>query len=114
VKERRIRRWEHREQQDEEYRLREQQGLPPPPTTPVNSSSEGGAPPQEVESPIPVTTGRGGSARGGRGGSRCGVFSERDCGRRRGASERHSGAGRRNRGAPEPSRKGKRGFSSLR
>jgi hypothetical protein len=37
-KEKRIRRWEGREQRDEEYRLREQQGLSPP-VTPENSSS---------------------------------------------------------------------------
>jgi hypothetical protein len=37
-KEKTIRRWEHREQESEEYRLREQQGLSPP-VTPENSSS---------------------------------------------------------------------------
>jgi hypothetical protein len=53
-----------------------------------------GAPPREVESPTPVTAGRGGSARGGHGGTHCGVISG-------GAGEHHSGAGRRDRGAPQ-------------
>jgi hypothetical protein len=40
-KERRIQRWEHREQRDEEFRLREQQGLSPPATSEYSSSGEG-------------------------------------------------------------------------
>jgi hypothetical protein len=40
-KERRIQRWELQEQESEEYRLREQQGLPPSPAMPENSSSSG-------------------------------------------------------------------------
>jgi hypothetical protein len=40
-KERRIRRQERREQRDEEYRLREQQGLSPSATSEYSSSGEG-------------------------------------------------------------------------
>jgi hypothetical protein len=51
-KERRIRRWEHWEQRDEEYRLHEQQGLSPPAASEYSLSSEeegvmgGGLPPR--------------------------------------------------------------------
>jgi hypothetical protein len=40
-KEKSIRRWEHREQRDAEFRLREQQGLSPPTTSEDSSSGEG-------------------------------------------------------------------------
>jgi hypothetical protein len=92
------------EQYDEEYRLREQQGLSPP-LAPANSSldeeeeeqSDGGRAPREVESPTPVTMGRGGgcgaSARGRRGGSRHQVISG-------GVRGRHGGTGGRDGGVP--------------
>jgi hypothetical protein len=123
AKERRLRRWERREQYSEEYRLREQHGLSPP-GTPAGSSSEEeeesdrGQPPRDVESFAPVTTGRGGGcgvgARGGCGGTRhraiCGGAYEH----RGGAGERHGGTGGCNSGAPKPSRKREWGFSNLR
>jgi hypothetical protein len=40
-KERRIQQWECREQRDEEYRPREQQGLSPPAMSEYSSSGEG-------------------------------------------------------------------------
>jgi hypothetical protein len=110
VKERRLRRRERREQYSEEYQLREQQGFSPP-GTPAGSSSEeeeeesdGGQPPREVESPSPITTGRGGGceggACGGRGGARYWVIGGGACERRGGADKCHSGAGGHNNGAP--------------
>jgi hypothetical protein len=63
----------------------------------------GGAP-REVESPTSVTMGRGGdrggSARGGHGGARCGVMSGRARECRGGADKCYGGACRRDRGAP--------------
>jgi hypothetical protein len=116
AKERRLRRWERREQYSEEYRLCKQQGLSPS-GMPTGSSSEDeeesdrGRPLREVESPAPVAMGRGGgcgaSAHGGRGGTRRQVNSG-------GARGRRGGAGKHDGGNPEHSRKRKRGFSDLR
>jgi hypothetical protein len=116
AKERKIRRREHLEQHNEEYRLREQQGLSPPPAL-VNSSSD-----EEEESDGERTTfdrwepappsrqAEGGPwnwSRGGRGVALRWAVSG-------GASRHHEGAGGSSGGAPQPSRKRKREFSNLR
>jgi hypothetical protein len=92
----------------------------------VNTSSEeeeeeerdGGQAPREVESPAPVAMGREGGrragARGGRGGACHWVISGGIRERRGGAGERHGGTGGNYSGAPEPSRKKKRGLSNFR
>jgi hypothetical protein len=81
-KERRIRRRERLEKRDEEFRLREQQGLFPPVTSEYSSSEEeeeeecdGGVLPERWQLAPPLTESRGGgkvaSPRGGCGSARC-------------------------------------------
>jgi hypothetical protein len=131
-KKRRIRRRERREQRDEEFRLREQQGLSPPTTSEYSSSgeeeeeeSDGGQPPLRGGSLRPLTESHG----GGRGASAW-ASAEAPATRRstegvarvveapaRAAEESGSAVA----ATPvtaiasgEPSRKRKRGFSTLR
>jgi hypothetical protein len=132
-KERRIRRRERREQRDEEYRLREQQGLSPPATSEYSSSGEGEeeesdggqAPPERWEPALPHQESwrwqrnkRLGRER--KRPSPGGLQKRRRAPwRRRRASRRRLGARQWRRRPPpqcpvEPSRKRKRGFSTLR
>jgi hypothetical protein len=121
-KERRLRRHERRERRDEEFRLREQLGLSPPAMSKDSSLEEeeeeeddGGCALPERWEPTPPTGSR-------RGGERAGVWGGRHSrggvGRGGALAEASGGAVVATLVAPtapaEPSRKRKRGFSTLR
>jgi hypothetical protein len=127
-KERRTRRRERREQRDEEYRLREQQGLSPLVTSEYSSlgeeeESDGGHALLRGGILHPLTEsrrgGRGASARGGRGSARRQAVCGRGGAHRGSASAEASGSAAVETAAAttapvKPSRKRKWGFSTLR